>query len=96
MSIRINHQNRSISPEVTNPNQRFIRISSTGALIVPVGNNSERNNLSTETGMFRFNTDLGKLEIRTTAGWETISSELGGTGAGGSDDALAFAITLGS
>lgn len=95
MSVTINNQNRSLEERVTNPNQRFLRFSSTGAIVVPVGNNSQRNNLSAQTGMFRFNSDLEKLEVRTPDGWETVSSELGGTGQGGSDDALAFSIVFG-
>ena len=49
--------------------------SSTGAIQLPKGTEGERPSTGVN-GMIRYNTDTNKLEVYTSSGWETITSEL--------------------
>lgn len=74
----------------------YFKLADTGGFVVPVGNESQRP-VVPETGMTRYNTNIGRLEIYNGSQWQFVITSVANpvTSAEAEDIALTLAIILG-
>lgn len=77
--------------------QGYFKISGTSGFVVPVGTNIQRpSNAYRETGMTRFNTEQGFLEIWDGNSWTSVAGETGSINFTTAEDlAIEYVLTLG-
>lgn len=90
MAINLDHQQNKVSSE-----SKTITFDQTGSIVLPKGTTSQRPSAPTQ-GAQRWNTTTNKLEYYDGTQWLSPSSLASGTTYVSEDDALAFAIALGS
>ena len=75
----------------------YFKVAGTYGFVIPVGSNSTRPSVAyQETGMVRYNTDLGLVEVFTGSIWNSVSgSSVGVTSSTGQDIAVQTALALG-
>jgi hypothetical protein len=75
----------------------YFKVAGTYGFVIPVGANATRPSVAyQETGMVRYNTDLGLVEVFTGSIWNSVSgSSVGVTSATGQDIAVQTALALG-
>lgn len=90
MAINLDHQQNKISSE-----SKTIAFDQTGSIVMPKGTSSQRPSAPTQ-GAQRWNTTLNKVEFYDGTQWVSPQVLAVGTTYVSEDDALAFAIALGS
>jgi hypothetical protein len=90
MAINIDHQQNKVSSE-----SKTITFDQTGSIVMPKGTTTQRPSTPTQ-GAQRWNTSLNKVEFYDGSAWVSPQVLAAGTTYVTEDDALAFAIALGS